>query len=105
MVSMHNFLIHFGMLGLSNKVVRFSFIILQLIFLNAMYGGLGQSLGALIGGKLQQNFGTASTFVRAGLFDLCFVGLVVAYLSCRVTGFRDPQPLQVESKKRGRRRI
>jgi MFS-type transporter involved in bile tolerance (Atg22 family) len=70
----------------------------MLIFLNAMYGGLGQSLGALIGGKLQQKFGTVSAFVYSGIFDLCFVGLVVTYLSCRSTGFRNPQALQVESK-------
>jgi len=71
----------------------------MLIFLNAMYGGLGQSLGALIGGKLQQKFGTVSAFVYSGIFDLCFVSLVVAYLSCRTTGFRNPQVLHVESRK------
>ena len=69
-----------------------------------MYGGLGQSLGALIGGKLQQNLGTASTFVHAGIFDLCFVTLVIAYLSCQATGFKDPQPLQVENRNRKKQR-
>merc|ERR1712113_212143 len=37
----------------------------MLMFLNAMYGGLGQSLGAIIGGKLQSKFGTAKTFIYA----------------------------------------
>lgn len=62
-----------------------------------MYGGLGQSLGALIGGKLQDKFGTVGTFVRAGIFDLTFVVLMVLYLSCKTTGFRNPQPLKVEA--------
>merc|ERR1712176_1154881 len=31
----------------------------MLMLLNAMYGGLGQSIGAIIGGKLQSKFGTS----------------------------------------------
>jgi succinate-acetate transporter protein len=62
--------------------------------MNAMYGGLGQSLGAIIGGKLQTTYGTVKTFVYSGIFDLCFVGLVVAYLSVRQgSSFRDPKPI------------
>eukprot|EP00804_Cyclotella_cryptica_P013294 CCRYP_018639-RC/>CCRYP_018639-RC protein AED:0.40 eAED:0.40 QI:0/0/0/1/0/0/3/0/400 len=51
-----------------------------LMIMNAMYGGLGQSLGAIIGGKMQSKLGTIGTFLYSGLFDLCFVGGLVAYL-------------------------
>ena len=64
------------------------------MFLNAMYGGLGQSLGALIGGKLQSKLGTVTTFLYAGTFDLCFVMAVIAYLRIRKSSsFRNPKPL------------
>ena len=64
------------------------------MFLNAMYGGLGQSLGALIGGKLQSKYGTVKTFLYAGGCDLCFVALVIGYLSIRKSSnFKDPQPI------------
>lgn len=64
------------------------------MFLNAMYGGLGQSLGAIIGGKLQSKVGTVWTFLFAGLFDSLFVGLVIAYLSVRKdSSFKNPQPI------------
>ncbi len=57
------------------------------MFLNAMYGGLGQSLGAIIGGKMQSKFGTVKTFVYSGIF------------------FRDPRPIgEEETSKRMRRR-
>jgi len=52
----------------------------MLLIMNAMYGGLGQSLGAVIGGKLQSNFGTVKTFIYSGIFDFCFVGALVTYL-------------------------
>lgn len=55
----------------------------MLLTMNAMYGGLGQSLGAIIGGKLQTNFGTAKTFIYSGIFDFCFVGALVMYLLTR----------------------
>jgi hypothetical protein len=42
----------------------------MLMIMNAMYGGLGQSLGAIIGGKMQQRIGSISTFLYSGLFDL-----------------------------------
>ena len=38
----------------------------MLAFLNGMYGGLGQSTGALIGGALQAKHGTAQTFILSG---------------------------------------
>ena len=64
------------------------------MFLNAMYGGLGQSLGAIIGGKMQSQFGTVWTFVYAAGFDLCFVGLVLLYLRMRKeSNFRNPTPI------------
>lgn len=52
----------------------------MLMIMNAMYGGLGQSLGAIIGGKMQSKVGTIGTFLYSGLFDLCFVGGLVMYL-------------------------
>lgn len=55
----------------------------MLLTMNAMYGGLGQSLGAIIGGKMQTNFGTAKTFIYSGIFDICFVGALVVYLLTR----------------------
>jgi len=64
------------------------------MFLNAMYGGLGQSVGAIIGGKLQSMVGTVRTFLYAGLFDLCFVGLVIVYLiRNQDSSFRNPKPI------------
>ena len=67
------------------------------MFLNAMYGGLGQSLGAIIGGKLQSSFGTVRTFIYSGIFDLAFVVVVIAYLSLKGerSSFRDPRPMGV----------
>lgn len=52
----------------------------MLLIMNAMYGGLGQSMGAIIGGKMQSKLGTIKTFVYSGIFDACFVGALVAYL-------------------------
>lgn len=52
----------------------------MLLIMNAMYGGLGQSLGAIVGGRLQSTMGTVNTFIYSGIFDLCFVGGLVLYL-------------------------
>ena len=52
----------------------------MLLIMNAMYGGLGQSLGAILGGKMQYKWGTSKTFVYSGIFDVCFVGALVIYL-------------------------
>jgi len=77
----------------------------MLMFLNAMYGGLGQSLGAIIGGKLQHKFGTVWTFIYAGLFDTCFVGMVIAYLRLRKdSNFTNPQPIVPRNHSRTNRR-
>jgi len=68
----------------------------MLMLLNAMYGGLGQSLGAIIGGKMQSKFGTVQTFIYAGIFDACFVVLLIAYLSVRKgSSFKNPQTIVV----------
>ena len=62
--------------------------------MNAMYGGLGQSTGAIIGGKLQSKFGTTRTFLYSALVDFMFVCLVSTYLSVRGSdGFKNPQPI------------
>jgi len=64
------------------------------MFLNAMYGGLGQSLGAIIGGKLQSKVGTVNTFVYSAIFDFFFVALVILYLRIRTeSSFKDPRPI------------
>ena len=67
-----------------------------MLLLNAMYGGLGQSVGAILGGKLQSKFGTVQTFLYAGYFDLIFVGFVLIYLQMRPnSSFKDPKPLGI----------
>jgi len=64
-----------------------------------MYGGLGQSLGAIIGGKMQSKFGTSQTFIYAGIFDSCFVVLLLAYLSVRKgSSFKNPQRIVMPKK-------
>jgi hypothetical protein len=65
------------------------------MFLNAMYGGLGQSLGALVGGKLQSMFGTVKMFYYAGTFDLIFVIFLLIYLvRNQDSSFRNPKPIE-----------
>ncbi|CAM9154136.1 unnamed protein product, partial [Hapterophycus canaliculatus] len=44
--------------------------------LNATYGGIGQSLGSLIGGSLSMRFGTAKAFLLYAGVDAC---LLVAF--------------------------
>ena len=89
-------------LGLIVELVVLIFLALcimpQLMFLNAMYGGLGQSLGAIIGGKLQSKVGTVRTFLYAAATDLCFVVLVLSYISIRNDSkFRHPTPINSKS--------
>jgi len=65
-----------------------------LSILNAMYGGIGQSLGAIVGGALQYRLGTAKTFIYAGAGDLAFVALMVVYLGMRKeNSFRAPKQM------------
>jgi hypothetical protein len=66
----------------------------MLMFMNAMYGGLGQSTGAIIGGKLQSMFGTTRTFLYSAFADFCFVCAVSTYLSVRKdSSFKNPKPI------------
>lgn len=70
----------------------------MLLFMNAMYGGLGQSIGAYWGGKLQSNIGTVNTFLYSAAADAAFICFVSVYLNSRKTSnFRDPQPLSANS--------
>jgi hypothetical protein len=48
----------------------------MLAFVNAMYGGLGQSTGALLGGNLQGKVGTEVMFRRFGWGCLSYAGIV-----------------------------
>ena len=67
----------------------------MLMMMNAMYGGLGQSVGAIIGGRMQHRFGTVLTFWYAAAFDAVFVAALIAYLSLRKeSNFRNPQPIE-----------
>jgi hypothetical protein len=43
--------------------------------LNGCYGGLGQSLGSLVGGSLSKRYGIPSTFLMCGLVDLAVLAL------------------------------
>lgn len=74
----------------------------MLMFLNAIYGGLGQSLGAIIGGKLQEQHGTVWTFLYAAAFDFVFVALVVVYLYVlrddAASNFKHPKPIQARAR-------
>lgn len=66
----------------------------MLMVLNAMYGGLGQSIGAVIGGKLQHRYGTVKTFIYSAVVDLIITLAVIGYLSVRKSSsFRNPQPI------------
>jgi len=72
----------------------------MLLFMNAMYGGLGQSVGAIVGGKLQQKLGTVNTFLTAALADFVFVCFVTVYLSMRKdSNFRNPKQISMPSRK------
>jgi len=71
----------------------------MLMFLNAMYGGLGQSLGAIIGGKLQHRIGTVRTFLYSASVDFVFTMIVIVYLSLRKnSSFKDPKPIVAKPK-------
>mmetsp|Transcript_24446 Transcript_24446/g.55791 ORF Transcript_24446/g.55791 Transcript_24446/m.55791 type:complete len:340 (-) Transcript_24446:43-1062(-) len=66
-----------------------------LSLLNAMYGGIGQSFGAVIGGKLQSWYGTVNTFMYAGIGDLIFIALMIVYLALRDTSFHAPKQIDM----------
>lgn len=44
-----------------------------------MYGGLGQSLGSLIGGYLSKRYGISMTFQRCAMVDLVILGIFLVY--------------------------
>ena len=68
----------------------------MLLFMNAMYGGLGQSVGAILGGKLQSRVGTVNTFLTATLVDFIFVCFVTVYLGMRKdSSFRNPKQISL----------
>lgn len=72
----------------------------MLMFVNAMYGGLGQSLGAIVGGRLQDRYGTVRTFGYAAVADAALVAWVVFYLYVVRKGkssFRDPKPIEAKN--------
>jgi hypothetical protein len=64
----------------------------QLGFLNGVYGGLGQSAGALIGGSLQARFGTAQTFVVAGCIDIVILSLFTLYWALHPSATKLKEP-------------
>lgn len=51
----------------------------QLSILNGVYGGLGQSLGSLIGGTLQHRFGTSKAFFISAAADVVLLSLFMLY--------------------------
>lgn len=62
---------------LSSILPSLPLVILQLGLLNATYGGLGQSLGSLLGGSLSARFGTAQAFlVYAGVDVMLLLGFL-----------------------------
>jgi Major Facilitator Superfamily. len=72
----------------------------MLLFMNAMYGGLGQSVGAIVGGKLQSKIGTVNTFLTAATADFIFVIFVTIYLSLRKdSSFRNPKQITMPTVK------
>lgn len=72
----------------------------MLLFMNAMYGGLGQCFGAIIGGKLQSKIGTVRTFLTAAFADFLFVCFLTVYLSMRKeSSFRNPKQIVMKTKK------
>ena len=54
-----------------------------LAVMNAMYGGLGQSVGAIVGGKAQQMFGTVKAFRGGAAVDAVAVVAASIYFFCR----------------------
>ena len=47
--------------------------------LNGMYGGLGQSVGAIIGGSLSRKMGIVKMFFIAGAADFIAIILFIVY--------------------------
>lgn len=69
----------------------------MIMFVNAMYGGLGQSLGAVMGGRLQDRLGTVQAFGYAAVADGILAATVAAYFYLwrrNVGAFRNPVPIE-----------
>jgi MFS family permease len=70
----------------------------MIMFVNAMYGGLGQSLGAVLGGRLVDQVGTVRAFGLAAAADGVLAATVAAYFYLwnrkSVDTFRNPEPIQ-----------
>jgi predicted MFS family arabinose efflux permease len=54
-------------------------ISLKLQFLSGVYNGIGRSTGAIVGGKLQSEVGTASTFMYGAITNALFASLLILY--------------------------
>ncbi|GMH78039.1 hypothetical protein TL16_g07639 [Triparma laevis f. inornata] len=69
-----------------------------LTFMNAMYGGLGQSIGAIVGGKVQERVGTVRLFRYGATFDAAFVMVSAAYFAVRsaTKGKDTPKVMRIE---------
>jgi hypothetical protein len=70
----------------------------MIMFVNAMYGGLGQSLGAVLGGRFVDQVGTVRAFGWAAAADGVLAAAVAAYFYLwnrkSVDTFRNPTPIQ-----------
>lgn len=54
----------------------------MLSLLNGVYAGIGQSLGALIGGVLINKYGIRNTFLKCGITDFIIIVLYKIYIAC-----------------------
>ena len=67
------------------------------MFLNAAYNGIGRSVGAMIGGKIQGEVGTVVMFNYVTMLNLmCGVLLVLYSCTRKATNYRNPTPVRVE---------
>lgn len=55
------------------------------MILSAMYAGLGQSLGAIVGGKLQHLYGGVPTFMMMAVVDFLFAILVLVLVNFKTS--------------------
>jgi len=54
----------------------------MLSLLNGVYAGIGQSLGALIGGVLINKYGIRNTFLKCGITDFIIIVIYKIYIAC-----------------------
>ncbi|CAB9528607.1 Major facilitator superfamily domain containing [Seminavis robusta] len=60
----------------------------MLMVVNSLYGGLGQSIGSMVAGRIQHRIGTVRMFLSIFQWDLALIGLVLLY----VTFLAQPAP-------------